>query len=220
MAARGQAEGRLRAVLIGMPNVGKSSLFNALAAQAARVSEHPGTTRDYLVAEIDLGPARCELIDTAGVDRPPPEEPDSIHAAAQAGATREAGRAQVQLLCLDATRPLEDWERRRLAAAADDPRLRVVLTKCDRPAATDYQGPARRTSSRDGRGLEQLRAMLRGLAAGRAAGGAVPSTSARCGASLRLAAAVLRRPARPTRPGPAKNWWPATSARPWMRSAR
>jgi len=193
ISARGESDGRLRAALIGMPNVGKSSLFNALSAQAALVSAQPGTTRDYLVAEIDLGSARCELIDTAGIGWPAPEEADTLHAAAQAGAARQAGRAQLQLLCLDATRPLDDWERRRLAAAAHDERLRVVLTKSDRPPATNYDGPAIRTSSRSGAGLDELRRMLRDAVTRRPAGGAVASTAVRCGASLRLAAEALAR---------------------------
>jgi len=53
--------------LTGPPNVGKSSLFNALIAyKRSIVSETPGTTRDYLEAFIDLQGHRIKLIDTAG----------------------------------------------------------------------------------------------------------------------------------------------------------
>ena len=69
MASRGETAGRMRAVLVGPPNAGKSSLFNALARRTgALVSEQPGTTRDYLTAELDLDGVKCQLIDTAGVD--------------------------------------------------------------------------------------------------------------------------------------------------------
>ena len=67
MASRGEPADAVRAVLVGRPNTGKSSLFNALAGdRAALVSEHPGTTRDYLAAELDLDGVKCQLIDTAG----------------------------------------------------------------------------------------------------------------------------------------------------------
>jgi tRNA modification GTPase len=67
MACRGAAGSGPRVVLVGRPNAGKSSLVNALAGRpAALVSAHPGTTRDYLTAELDLGGIKCQLIDTAG----------------------------------------------------------------------------------------------------------------------------------------------------------
>jgi|GEM_PF-167168 len=56
-------------VLVGRPNAGKSSLFNALLGhQQAIVSPWPGTTRDYLVGQLDLDGLRCQLVDTAGLD--------------------------------------------------------------------------------------------------------------------------------------------------------
>ncbi|MCS7304132.1 MAG: tRNA modification GTPase [Thermoguttaceae bacterium] len=62
------AEG-ITVVLVGRPNVGKSSLFNALLGhQQAIVSPQPGTTRDYLTGPLDLGGLRCQLVDTAGLD--------------------------------------------------------------------------------------------------------------------------------------------------------
>ncbi len=55
-----------RVVLAGRPNVGKSSLFNALTGGTALVSPLPGTTRDYLVRRLTLEGTPIELIDTAG----------------------------------------------------------------------------------------------------------------------------------------------------------
>src|SRR5262245_61246086 len=52
-----------RAVLIGAPNAGKSSLFNALGG-AALVSPTPGTTRDYLVSRLEIDGTVIELVDT------------------------------------------------------------------------------------------------------------------------------------------------------------
>ena len=63
---RGLTERVVRVVLIGRPNAGKSSLFNALAGADALVSPQPGTTRDYLVYRLHLGEVLIELIDTPG----------------------------------------------------------------------------------------------------------------------------------------------------------
>ena len=68
-----------RVALVGPPNAGKSSLFNAIAdrygsenAQTrAIVSAHQGTTRDYLTVQIDLNGVICELVDTAGLEEVP-----------------------------------------------------------------------------------------------------------------------------------------------------
>ena len=69
MAARGLLRDAVRVVLIGAPNVGKSSLFNALLKRsAALVSPVAGTTRDYLLGQLQFGGAILELVDTAGID--------------------------------------------------------------------------------------------------------------------------------------------------------
>src|SRR3974390_3499164 len=68
-AARGRLvrEG-LQVAIVGKPNVGKSSLFNALVgAERAIVTEIPGTTRDLVTETIDLDGLRVTLVDTAGV---------------------------------------------------------------------------------------------------------------------------------------------------------
>ncbi|KAL7503220.1 hypothetical protein ACHAXN_001989 [Cyclotella atomus] len=58
----------LRIAIVGRPNAGKSSLLNLLAGRdAAIVSSSPGTTRDVVEVLLDLGGARCTLLDTAGV---------------------------------------------------------------------------------------------------------------------------------------------------------
>ena len=95
-------------VLVGEPNVGKSSLFNAMVRQcgrrssdgmnsnaAALVSPERGTTRDYLTATISLDGIHCVLVDTAGVE-PIDEGASTIESAAQelsAGRRRRAARA-------------------------------------------------------------------------------------------------------------------------------
>ena len=69
IGTRATAQQLPRVALIGWPNSGKSSLFNALSEKSkAIVSRHAGTTRDYLTAKLDLDGVPCCLIDTAGVD--------------------------------------------------------------------------------------------------------------------------------------------------------
>lgn len=58
----------IKTVIIGKPNVGKSTLLNALISEEkAIVSSLPGTTRDFVEGEIDLGNLQLKLIDTAGI---------------------------------------------------------------------------------------------------------------------------------------------------------
>src|SRR5262249_46845850 len=65
---RALAERSFRVVLVGKPNAGKSSLFNALGGvETALVSSEPGTTRDYLVQRLDLDGISVEVVDTAGL---------------------------------------------------------------------------------------------------------------------------------------------------------
>ncbi len=107
-----------RVTLVGWPNVGKSSLFNALTQPAAAlVSDQPGTTRDYLTAEVRFAGLACHLIDTAGRETLCESSADSVDAAAQRQALAQAESADVELFCLDATRPANAWEQSQLSAA-------------------------------------------------------------------------------------------------------
>jgi len=81
MSSRSTAGRAVQVALVGSPNTGKSSLFNAMVARCgvaggaserkstpAIVSPQRGTTRDYLTATIELDGVRFELVDTAGID--------------------------------------------------------------------------------------------------------------------------------------------------------
>lgn len=194
-----------RVVLVGWPNVGKSSLLNALAGEsAAIVSEIAGTTRDYLIRRVRCNNVDCLLIDTAGVlagaapldlatGRVADQAAD-LSAAAQAMTADQCRHAHLQLFCLDASRPLNPWEIREIAAPAVIDRM-FVLTKTDADPATDFHGDAIATSSRTGRGLADLKAAIaRRLATlSSADSGLVAGTALRCRDSIRQAAASLNR---------------------------
>jgi tRNA modification GTPase len=193
LRGRERADAEPRVVLAGCPNVGKSSLFNALAGDAAAlVSARPGTTRDYLSARMEIGGLSCQLIDTAGLESAP--SVDELSTAARQISHEQHEQADLRLLCLDSSRPQSPWEEAQIHC---DGRQLVVLTKCDLPAAYPSPPAAIETSTITGRGLDELRAAIHSrLTAGAAEAnpsGAVASTAARCRESLRLAAESLTR---------------------------
>ena len=199
MQGRTHLSDAVRVVLVGSPNVGKSSLFNRLIErQGAIVSAVPGTTRDYLSAAVDMNGLVCELVDTAGVETDIGQR--SIAASAQQMTEQQQRTAHLRLLCLDATRKRDDWERQQLRDHAADQQL-IVLTKCDATAGDsmddgrfDDLPSAIRTSSRTGVGIDALKSAVRALATapGAAAAGVVSATAIRCRDSLQHAANALQ----------------------------
>jgi small GTP-binding protein len=127
-AGRVIREGRHVAIL-GKPNVGKSSLFNQLVgADRAIVAAGPGTTRDMLRETIDLGGIRLGLVDTAGIRA----SGDEVEREGVMRARGAAGVADLVVLMLDQSRPLEDIDRALLLETASAPRV-VVVNKIDLP---------------------------------------------------------------------------------------
>ncbi len=180
-----------RIALVGWPNVGKSSLWNALVGEpAAIVADAAGTTRDYLTRRVTIGGLDCLLIDTAGIA---PHSLDGIQAQAQKLGARQAARADLQVWCIDGTRPLNTRERADMTAARDS-RVLCVLTKTDQPTVTDGYQEAIRTSSRTGAGLDELKEAMAAslLADSDAESSLVIGTLLRCRESLRTAAVSLQ----------------------------
>lgn len=90
----------LMVAIVGAPNVGKSSLLNALSQrEAAIVSDIPGTTRDVIEVHLDLGGYPVVLADTAGLR----ESADAIESEGVARALKRAEAADLKLVVLDAT---------------------------------------------------------------------------------------------------------------------
>ncbi len=144
------SSGLPRVVLAGPANVGKSSLFNALAGQSkALVADEPGTTRDWVEVEIE-GPLPFMLVDLAGF------EDSEDRRDAVAAASRELARADLVIDCRDAGQP--EVAAVHSAGQAGPPRI-LVATRCDRvPEVHDSSASERLpTSSRSGEGLARLR---------------------------------------------------------------
>jgi tRNA modification GTPase len=164
-AGRVIREGSL-VVILGAPNAGKSSLFNALVGAArAIVTPIPGTTRDVLSETIDLNGLPVTVIDTAGLR----EAGDPIEAEGVRRAEQARDIAALSLVVVDSSTPIDVEATRRLLEGIRGPRL-LVASKTDRPAVWDLRdlpagavGPASGTgdvvpvSVATGAGLDALR---------------------------------------------------------------
>jgi tRNA modification GTPase len=165
-----------RVVVAGSPNVGKSSLVNALAGyQRSIVSEVPGTTRDLVTTAIAVDGWPVELTDTAGIR-------------AEAVALEEQGvvRARTAAAGADLCLWVMDGSESPIWPAAEASEFLVVINKTDLPPAWDWQqaNEAIRVSARTGAGLSELCDVLaaRLVPQPPPAGTAVPFTPELCAA--------------------------------------
>jgi len=186
-----------RVVLAGRPNVGKSSLINALAGHTrAIVCDQPGTTRDVVTTTTAIDGWPIQLSDTAGLR----DARDELEAAGVARAGAALGEADLVILIFDATEaddvaaPRYVFEARLPATA----RVLRVLNKVDllsmQPTAAGHDVL---TSAVTGRGIDALvSAIGRTLVPeAPAAGAAVPSTADQVAALEAARDAVARRDA-------------------------
>jgi len=160
-------------VLLGRPNVGKSSLFNRLAGEPrVIVDERPGTTRDAVDSVLRLrGGGTYRFIDTAGLRRKGRRGDDTEYYS-RMRTVDALHRAQVALLVADASEPVGEQEQRLARQVIDAGRgLVMVLNKWDltdeeRRERLDREldrllgftafAPLLRTSAHTGRGLKTL----------------------------------------------------------------
>ncbi|HEV8396426.1 MAG TPA: tRNA uridine-5-carboxymethylaminomethyl(34) synthesis GTPase MnmE [Vicinamibacterales bacterium] len=143
-------------VIAGRPNVGKSSLFNALlGADRAIVTDVPGTTRDLVAERVDIEGLAVTLVDTAGarvtVD---PIEREGVARSVQARAA-----SSLVIVVLDQSEAVTDDDRRVLEATREHPRL-LVKNKSDRTDCCDvreFAEPILAVSAQTGDGVAVLR---------------------------------------------------------------
>ncbi|MDA7978738.1 MAG: tRNA modification GTPase [Pirellulales bacterium] len=176
MSQRKVMDDRVRVVIVGAPNAGKSSLLNAIAGrEAAIVSNQAGTTRDYLEVEVTLARVSLRLIDTAGVM--PDDEiatngtAPTLNEAAQRQTAAAVSRADVVLCCREA-----NTNSAMLEGLPDQATVINVVTKSDQVKAGDKFDPNEfsdsrstdviLTSTKTGEGIQALSAEIAVAAAG------------------------------------------------------
>ena len=162
-------EGRLitegvNVAILGKPNVGKSSLLNALVGTTrAIVTDIPGTTRDTIEEMMNIGGIPLKLIDTAGI-----RHTDDI--VEQEGVERSKAvrdRAELLLMIFDASQPLNDADLELLKTAQSSMAI-LILNKMDLPVVTSpttllAHCPKKRvveTVIPESKGLDKLKAIV------------------------------------------------------------
>ncbi|MDR1677881.1 MAG: tRNA uridine-5-carboxymethylaminomethyl(34) synthesis GTPase MnmE [Deltaproteobacteria bacterium] len=156
----------LRVVLTGLPNAGKSSLFNAiLGRDRALVSPRPGTTRDYLEASVSWNGLRVELVDTAGLGQRTGDELEDL---GQQLALKELEAADIIVWLRSVTEPGPDEP----PLARETGKILEVWSKSDlktgQPISADSPSGLC-VSALTGEGLDELKSLIlkkTGLATG------------------------------------------------------
>ncbi|MFQ5683502.1 MAG: tRNA uridine-5-carboxymethylaminomethyl(34) synthesis GTPase MnmE [Candidatus Binatia bacterium] len=159
-----------RVCIAGRPNVGKSSLLNSLVGEErVIVTPVPGTTRDFIEENINLGGLPVVLWDTAGIR----ESRDKVERIGVEVSLKRLREAEAVLVVLDGSSVTtrEDWS---ILKAADKKKGLVVINKNDLPKKVDIRevattAPAKQVvwvSAKEGNGLEYLKQALRGLLLG------------------------------------------------------
>jgi tRNA modification GTPase len=172
-------------VILGRPNAGKSTLFNRLCGTArAIVSPHPGTTRDVIEAELDIGGVRMVLRDTAGLR----ERGDAVETEGHRRAVGAAAEADIVILMWASDTAMND-------EPPEVPRGVTVIpvrSKADLGEGGNLDAGWLPVSCHTGEGMDALRARLVATVAGEipSLGGAV-AIAARHRESLERAADEL-----------------------------
>lgn len=168
----------IRVVIAGPPNVGKSSLINALAgSERALVTEIAGTTRDTIEVPLSVGGIPLLLVDTAGLRN----SDDHVERLGVERARAEAGRAEI-LLWLGHAHDMPDH-----------PHAMHIHPKADLDPPSE-PGTALPISSRTGDGLAELLAQIAGVAATLLPAEGSVALNRRQAATIRDAADALRSP--------------------------
>ena len=184
--------GGITLAILGRPNVGKSSLFNRLLEQErAIVTATAGTTRDSVTEFCSIHGLPVKLIDTAGIRA----TSDVIEIKGVEKSYEALADADLIVVVIDLSQPLEPTDRELLARAAEGGRSLVVGNKSDLTANAELLEPHARVSAITGEGLDELRRRIYEHAVPRQAEGQEPGfiTNIRHEGLLRKSLASLER---------------------------
>ncbi|SCM82258.1 tRNA modification GTPase MnmE [uncultured Sporomusa sp.] len=134
----------LATVIIGKPNVGKSSLLNALLREKrAIVTDIPGTTRDIIEEYVNIGGIPLKIIDTAGIR----DTADVVEKIGVERAKALVEQADLILLLLDSSAPLSPEDRAVLELLSGKQAI-VLINKSDLPARLETEEVEKYTGGR------------------------------------------------------------------------
>ena len=157
-----------KAVIVGPPNSGKSTLLNCLCGrQKAIVTDIKGTTRDWVSGRFQVESLSAELIDTAGLDEKLTlGGEDTVEKIAQERTGQILEEADLVLFVLDGSEPAEQVDEKLLARIRDK-KVLTILNKSDLPGKLDAEKTPAMLSARVqisaklGTGIEELREKIR-----------------------------------------------------------
>jgi len=153
-------------VITGRPNVGKSTLMNAILEEnRAIVTPIPGTTRDVLSEQLEISGIPVRIKDTAGLVE---DTTDPVEAEGVRRTWEELRKANIILLVLDGSQPLDTLPERTILENSRDKELLVIINKIDLPQVITeaelrnhfHQREIIRVSAKQGEGLPILRRRL------------------------------------------------------------
>ena len=145
------------AAIVGRPNVGKSSLLNAIAGyDRVIVTDIPGTTRDTVEETVMLGSTRLRLIDTAGIR----DTEDTVEAIGVERSKKAVEEADLVLFVCDGSQPLSEEDESIIDLCTEHPNAVALINKTDlgnavEPGDLPFMNVIY-ICAKDGTGLDQL----------------------------------------------------------------